>query len=95
MLDHDRSVASQSYTLRIAGSRYFLEQAPLDSHADLDARMRAGRLAMAIEIPPGFGRDLARGKAPQVAVWLDGSMPLRAELARAYVAACTRRRSPT
>ncbi len=85
VLDHDRSVASQSYTLRIAGSRYFLEQAPLDSHADLDARMRAGRLAMAIEIPPGFGRELARGKAPQVAVWLDGSMPLRAELARAYV----------
>jgi ribosome-dependent ATPase len=85
VLDHDRSVASQQYTLRIAGSRYFLEQAPLASHADLDARMRAGGLAMAIEIPPGFGRDLARGKAPQVAVWLDGSMPLRAELARAYV----------
>jgi ribosome-dependent ATPase len=84
VLDHDRSVASQSYTLRIAGSRYFLEQAPLEGHADLDARMRAGKLAMAIEIPPGFGRDLARGKAPQVAVWLDGSMPLRAELARAY-----------
>ena len=85
VLDHDRSVASQSYTLRIAGSRYFLEQAPLEGHADLDARMRAGKLAMAIEIPPGFGRDLARGKAPQIAVWLDGSMPLRAELARAYV----------
>ncbi|MBL8464918.1 MAG: ATP-binding cassette domain-containing protein [Thauera sp.] len=85
VLDHDRSVASQRYTLRIAGSRYFLEQAPLEGHADLDARMRAGRLAMAIEIPPGFGRDLARGQAPQVAVWLDGSMPLRAELARAYV----------
>ena len=85
VLDHDRSVASQRYTLRIAGSRYFLEQAPLDSHADLDARMRAGKLAMAIEIPPGFGRELARGQAPQVAVWLDGSMPLRAELARAYV----------
>jgi ribosome-dependent ATPase len=86
VLDHDRSVASQRYTLRIAGSRYFLEQPPLASHADLDARMRAGTLAMAVEIPPGFGRDLARGKAPQVAVWLDGSMPLRAELARAYVA---------
>ncbi|ACK53910.1 ribosome-associated ATPase/putative transporter RbbA [Thauera aminoaromatica] len=85
VLDHDRSVGSQSYTLRIAGSRYFLEQAPLEGHADLDARMRAGKLAMAIEIPPGFGRDLARGHAPQVAVWLDGSMPLRAELARAYV----------
>ncbi|WEN43370.1 Ribosome-associated ATPase [Thauera sp. GDN1] len=85
VLDHDRSVASQRYTLQIAGSRYFTERAALESHAELDARMRSGKLTMAIEIPPGFGRDLARGKAPQIAVWLDGSMPLRAELARAYV----------
>jgi ABC-type multidrug transport system ATPase subunit/ABC-type multidrug transport system permease subunit len=52
--------------------------------------MHAGRV-LASDTPaaliakPGFGRDLARGKAPQVAVWLDGSMPLRAELARAYL----------
>ena len=85
VLDHDRSVASEGYTLRIAGSRYFTERPALESHAELDRRMRSGRLTMAIEIPPGFGRDLARGKAPQIAVWLDGSMPLRAELARAYV----------
>ena len=85
VLDHDRSVASERYTLQIAGSRYFTERPALESHAELDQRMRSGRLTMAIEIPPGFGRDLARGKAPQIAVWLDGSMPLRAELARAYV----------
>ncbi|MDX5446675.1 MAG: ribosome-associated ATPase/putative transporter RbbA [Zoogloeaceae bacterium] len=86
VLDHDRSIASQGYTLRIAGSRYFLEQPELVSHADLDDRMRAGELAMAVEIPPGFGRDLARGASPEVAVWLDGSMPMRAEIARGYVA---------
>ena len=85
VLDHDRSVASQSYTLRVSGSRYFLEQPELVSHADLDARMRGGKLAMAIEIPPGFGRDLARGAVPEVAVWIDGSMPMRAEIARGYV----------
>jgi ribosome-dependent ATPase len=85
VLDHDRSVASERYTLQIAGSRYFTERPALDSHTELDARMRSGQLTMAVEIPPGFGRDLARGKAPQVAVWLDGSMPLRGELARAYV----------
>src|SRR5690606_23140615 len=39
----------------------------------------------AIEIPPGFGRDLARGAVPEVAVWIDGSMPMRAEIARGYV----------
>ncbi|AMO35992.1 multidrug ABC transporter ATP-binding protein [Thauera humireducens] len=85
VLDLDRSTASESYTLNIAGSRYFLEKPPLESHADIDRRMRAGELAMAIEIPPGFGRDLARGARPEIGVWLDGAMPMRAEVARGYV----------
>lgn len=41
---------------------------------------------MALEIPPGFGRDLARGAKPEVGVWLDGAMPMRGEVARGYVA---------
>ena len=41
VLDLDRSTVSDSYTLNISGSRYFLEQAPLESHADIDRRMRA------------------------------------------------------
>ena len=85
VLDLDKSAASESYTLRIAGSRYFSEQAPLESHADIDRRMRAGKLAMALEIPSGFGRDLARGEVPEIGVWLDGAMPMRAEVARSYV----------
>ena len=85
VLDLDRSTASERYTLNIAGSRYFLEKPPLESHADIDRRMRAGELAMAIEIPPGFGRDLARGARPEIGVWLDGAMPMRAEVARGYV----------
>ena len=85
VLDLDKSVASEAYTLEIAGSRYFSEQPPLQSHADLDSRMRAGKLAMAIEIPPGFGRDLARGARPEIGLWLDGAMPMRAEVARGYI----------
>jgi len=85
VLDLDRSTASERYTLNIAGSRYFLEKPPLESHADIDRRMRAGELAMAIEIPPGFGRDLARGARPEIGVWLDGAMPMRAEVARGSV----------
>ncbi|WP_341645224.1 ribosome-associated ATPase/putative transporter RbbA [Thauera sp. SDU_THAU2] len=85
VLDLDRSTASESYTLNISGSRYFQEQPPLESHADIDRRMRAGELAMALEIPPNFGRDLARGARPEIGVWLDGAMPMRAEVARGYV----------
>ncbi|WP_374262166.1 ribosome-associated ATPase/putative transporter RbbA [Zoogloea sp.] len=85
VLDLDHSVASEQYTLGIAGSRYFAEQPPLQGHADLDRRMRSGELTMAVEIPPGFGRDLARGARPEVGVWIDGAMPTRAEVARGYM----------
>ncbi|MFU2486697.1 ribosome-associated ATPase/putative transporter RbbA [Thauera sp. WH-1] len=85
VLDHDRSTDSERYTLNLSGSRYFSEQAPLLSHDDLDRRMRSGELALALEIPPGFGRELARGARPEIAMWLDGAMPMRAEVARGYM----------
>lgn len=85
VLDHDQSIASQQYALQIAGSRYFREQAPLTSYADMDARLKTGRIVMALELPPGFGRDLARGEIPEVGLWIDGSMPMRAEVAYSYI----------
>ena len=85
VLDHDRSLTSGDYALGMAGSRYFVETAPLVDYADLDRRMRRGELALAIEIPPGFGRDLARGRPVQVAAWIDGAMPQRAETVQGYV----------
>ena len=41
--------------------------------------------AAALVIPPGFGRDLAAGRAPEIGVWLDGSNTTRAETGRGYV----------
>src|SRR5690606_24975561 len=58
---------------------------PLRDYHDLDARMRAGEIALAIEIPPGFARDIARGQAVEIGAWIDGSMPQRAETVRGYV----------
>jgi ribosome-dependent ATPase len=85
VLDHDRTLASGDYALGMAGSRYFVEKAPIVDYADLDRRMRRGELALAIEIPPGFGRDLARGRPVAVAAWIDGAMPQRAETVQGYV----------
>ena len=85
VLDRDQTPASRSYLENFAGSRYFEAQPPLADDADLDARLRDGSLRLAIEIPPGFGRDLTRGRGPEVGVWLDGAMPFRAETARGYV----------
>ncbi|HAT3951488.1 TPA: ribosome-associated ATPase/putative transporter RbbA [Kluyvera ascorbata] len=87
VLDRDQTVSSQRWTQNIAGSRYFIEQSPLHSYDDLDRRMRDGELAVAIEIPPNFGRDIARGTPVQIGVWVDGAMPNRAETVRGYVQA--------
>ena len=86
VLDWDQSAISRDYTHNIAGSRYFDEQAPLASHADMDRRMRSGRLSLAIEIPPGFGRDIAHGRKVEIGAWVDGAMPTRAEIIESYVA---------
>ncbi|MBY0443738.1 MAG: ABC transporter permease, partial [Burkholderiales bacterium] len=87
VLDQDHSEASQDYALRIAGSRYFIERPALQNHEEISKRMRSGELALAINIPPNFGRDLANGAKPEVGVWIDGAMPMRAETVKGYVQA--------
>ncbi|WP_196207971.1 ribosome-associated ATPase/putative transporter RbbA [Citrobacter sp. Res13-Sevr-PEB04-36] len=87
VLDRDQTVSSQAWSLNLAGSRYFIEQPPLTSYDELDTRMRSGEVAVAIEIPPNFGRDIARGTPVKIGVWIDGAMPSRAETVRGYVQA--------
>jgi len=85
VLDRDDTTISRDYTLQIAGSRYFTEKAPITDYNDLDLRMRNGELSLALEIPPGFGRDVARGRNVEIGVWIDGAMPTRAETVQGYV----------
>ena len=85
VLDRDQSSLSQSYTLSLAGSRYFVQQPPLIDDADLNRRMVSGELNLALEIPSGFGRDVLRGRPVAIGAWIDGSMPARAETVRGYV----------
>ena len=87
VLDRDQTVLSRDYTLNLAGSRYFIEKPPIRDYAELDRRMRNGELSLAIEIPPGFARDVERGTAVQIGAWVDGAMPTRAETVRGYVQA--------
>ena len=85
VLDRDQTTLSQNYTLNLAGSRYFTEHAPIVDYEDLDRRMRNGELSLAIEIPPGFSRDVLRGQNVQIGAWIDGAMPQRAETVQGYV----------
>ncbi|HBO7426005.1 MULTISPECIES: ribosome-associated ATPase/putative transporter RbbA [Pseudomonas aeruginosa group] len=85
VLDRDQTTTSQAYALNIAGSRYFVEHAPIRDPADLDRRLRSGELSLAVEIPPNFGRDLKRGSDPAIGAWIDGAMPTRASTVLGYV----------
>lgn len=85
VLDRDQTTLSQNYTLNLAGSRYFIEKPPIKDYADLDRRMRSNEVVLAIEIPPGFARDLKQGKNVQIGAWVDGANPQRAETVQGYV----------
>ncbi|WOJ90423.1 ribosome-associated ATPase/putative transporter RbbA [Methylocapsa polymorpha] len=83
--DGDQTPESRTLLESFSGSRYFSEQPPVSSTAEMEARFRSGELSLVIEIPPGFGRDLESLHPPDIAVWIDGSMPFRGETARGYV----------
>jgi ribosome-dependent ATPase len=85
VLDRDQSHESRAYLEELRGSTYFVEKAPLATYADLDKRLKSGDIKAAIEIPPGFGRDIKRGVPAWVSAWVDGAMPFRAETIRGYL----------
>ncbi|QWA28396.1 ribosome-associated ATPase/putative transporter RbbA [Pseudomonas sp. RC3H12] len=85
--DQDQSPQSRAYLEAFRGSRYFAEQPPIRDARQLHQRLQRSEIKLALEIPPGFGRDLHAGRQPVVAAWLDGGMPFRAETSRNYVEA--------
>lgn len=86
VLDRDHSLISQNYVLNLSGSkRYFIEKSPITDYNDMDTRMRNGEIALAIEIPPNFARDIQRGDPVNIAIWIDGAMPMRADTIKGYV----------
>jgi ribosome-dependent ATPase len=83
--DQDQTPESRRLLESFSGSHYFSEHRPVSSTAEMEQRMRSGELAVVVEIPSGFGRDLASLHPPEVAVWIDGAMPFRGETAKGYV----------
>ncbi|KAA0577559.1 ribosome-associated ATPase/putative transporter RbbA [Azospirillum sp. Sh1] len=85
VLDHDRSPESRAYIEQFDGSRSFRATPPAVDARDLALRLQRGEASLTIEIPEGFGRDLRRGRIPEIAVRIDGAMPFRAETIQGYV----------
>ena len=87
VMDCDRSELSTDYLLNLSGSRYFRQHAPVTSYADMDRRLRNGELSLVVEVPPDFGKKVQRGECPEIAFWVDGGEPARAETINGYITA--------
>ncbi|MEP2827502.1 ribosome-associated ATPase/putative transporter RbbA [Parvibaculum sp.] len=85
VLDQDQSFESRTLLANFEGSNYFETEDPATSEADLIHRLKTGEIAVGLEIPPDFGRDLLAGRQPEINLLLDAALPFRGETAAGYV----------
>ncbi len=85
LFDQDQTPESRSLDAAFSETRRtFRELGPVASEDEARARLRADDVSMVLEVPPHFGRDLIRGRRPEVAAVIDGSSPFRAETIKQY-----------
>lgn len=83
IVDEDRSALSA----RIVGAFYppsFLPPVLIDRH-QMDARMDAGLDTFALDIPPGFQRDVLRGREPVIQLNVDATRTSQALTGSGYI----------
>ena len=73
VVDLDQSRESRDYLQQLRATQYIDITAMTNSPSDAADKVRRGEAHVAVTIPPGFGRDQAAGRNPQVGVMLDGS----------------------
>ncbi|MGM0583828.1 MAG: ribosome-associated ATPase/putative transporter RbbA [Pseudomonadota bacterium] len=84
-LDQDRSPESRAYLSGFESTNWFLERPAIASTEELDRRMASGELALALRIPPDFGRAVRRGETAEVSALIDGADTNRAGTVESYV----------
>ncbi|MHB9110902.1 MAG: ABC transporter permease [Armatimonadota bacterium] len=85
--DEDRTAASRELIERFTSSGYFIPNYYLSSPREIDALLDGGKVQMVLHIPPGFARDLARGRGAEMQTILDGSDSMTARIIAGYATA--------
>jgi len=83
-LDQDQTPASRDFLAAFDGSRSFQRRPELSGVNDLERRLRANDISLALEVPDQFGRLFAKGSVPEVSAIVDGANPFRAETISQY-----------
>jgi ribosome-dependent ATPase len=85
VFDLDRSPESRAYLSGFEKTPWFSERPPISDPDALESRMKTGELALALQIPPGFGRAVRRGETVEIAGLIDGSDTNRAGTVESYI----------
>jgi ABC-2 type transport system permease protein len=84
ILDFDQTAESRSLQRSfLAGDEFRLIGRPT-SEAEVASLLQSGIAALALIVPAGFARDVARGVSPAVQILLDGTNSTTAAIARGY-----------
>ena len=87
VVDRDRSPWSRQYVDGFVHSEYFRLVGRLESEAEAREWIRSGRARVVIDIPPDFGRRLSASEHVAIGITVDGSFPLRGQIAMGHVEA--------
>ena len=87
VMDQDQTAASRQYIKTYESSEFFDVGGRVDSLAEIDRAFDTNRARIAVVVPSGFAREVARGDKARVAVLIDGSEPNSAQLGQAYATA--------
>jgi ribosome-dependent ATPase len=84
-LDLDESPESRAYLEQFAAARrYFTGTGPVISIEGALSRLQSNDVALVLEIPPNFGRNVRRGSQPDISAAVDGANPYRGETVAQY-----------
>lgn len=84
LLNEDPGVASRALVDRFTASRYFRLVGAVAAASEIEPHLVRGSAQVALVIPPGFGRDVAAGRAPRVQLIVDGSDSTSAVVGLSY-----------
>jgi ABC-2 type transport system permease protein len=75
VLDADRTASSRDLARRLEVTGYYDRIGLVRDYDDIQTEFRSGEAGVALVIPAGYGRDLARGRTAHVQLLVDGSDP--------------------
>ncbi len=87
VLDESRTPESRQLVDAFERSGYFVVAERLARRSEVDGALGAGRVRLALVIPPSFRRDLAAGRPASVQLLLDGGDANTATIAQNYAEA--------